>query len=201
MLGRTIRKLEKFWIKIECEHGWVIQKRRKKSLNQRKRRQIRKAKICTGNDHLRKCKMRNIWWESSCTEDSCKLCKSVLLLWNEECWQEQTGLQHTRLLLLWPKEARPQLEHPVTSPALQLHQPAGRAGQAAEPLGVLGKNWWCSTSGKGWKSLHISKLLLEGGNNLLLPALEKEAVSLHSEREFQVNVSEIHTRRDPKVLG
>lgn len=132
--------------------------------------------------------MGNIWGESSCTEEGCKLSK------RQKCpaavkWGMLAGINRTRAykayegrLLLWPQGGNASAGAPchissIPTPTSQLEL----QGKGAELLEVLSKNWWCHTSGKGWKSLHISRLLLEGGNNPLLAALGQEAVALHSE--------------------
>lgn len=141
--------------------------------------------------------MGNIWCQSSCTEDGCKLSRSqkcpaaVKKGMLGEINRTAAYKAYERLLLLWPQggkssaggNTQSHLQHCSTN------QPAGRAGarSRADYATHLG-------------SLYIFQGCCYKEINLLLATLEKEAVGLFSENQFQVNVSEIHTNSSPEML-
>lgn len=96
---------------------------------------------------MHKCKMENIWCQSSCTEDGCKLSKSqkcpaaVKKGMLVEINRTAAYKAHEGLLLLWPQggkssavgNTQSHLQHCSTN------QPAGRAGARSRALGGAGQ--------------------------------------------------------------
>lgn len=73
----TVRELEEVWVKIENYHGEMVLKRRKKKGGDKSDKYKTNTGVYVrGNNQLHKCKMRNIWCDSSYTEDKCNLSKS-----------------------------------------------------------------------------------------------------------------------------